>query len=607
MSTFPAPVVLNDTELLKAAATPRTRLFSLLSRANGLAPLILICCIVPASQLLTDPEFNEDASIWGLRNLAAARSTNWFGFIEPGLSDPGLPLIFQPPLASWANTPAIRLFGPTHILSAALVSLIATAVSIGLTARLAWKISGPSTALIAALLFCSHPQILEWAVIPSNAALGCCFLMISLDQFQRYFEQSAGRSVTPLLLSGFAWGLLLLSAGSVALILPPLFIGYCLVRRAQPAARNMDGDTFRVGSVFKPWLIVMAAGLFVGGWWPLLMSVKYGSDFWRTWFTNIPEMCQSNGSIQWNCQILPQLQQSWRQWLAQQVVLIGWVLAGLGRSIDDWDRGSQDATRRFYQFLTIWWVSTFCGRMAAEFAGTKLPVNTLIWNLALLPPTILLATRGVQTLIERDLSRRAEFLLIVLTVGTTLTPFAVSPAISIASALVVAAILALGSFVKRILGRAGKGWSEFRWRQILQITICASLIGCVFTGMRQRFSTSADETGLSELRARLIRLPDVRRITMLVTRDPVPVTVVYLLKCRWPGADLVSSEGWDAGLTAAMNKESAAPTSRFLIIEWTRDIRMPADTSQVWEISATGDPLRVLGRRLSLVLIGPRH
>jgi hypothetical protein len=605
MSTFPAPVILDDAELLKVAATPRTRLFPLLDRANGLTPLILICCIFPAFQLLQEPDFNEQSSIWGLRNLATAKSTTWFGFLEPGLADPGLPLIFQPPLASWVNAPFIRTFGPTHVLSNALVSLVSAAISIGLTARLAYRIGGVSTALIASLLLCSHPQLLEWSVIPGNAALGCCFLLISLDQFHRYFEQGPAVSSMPLVWSGLAWGLLLLTAGSVALIPLPLFACYEWIRQPIAQTHESGRDTNRVLPVYKACLMVLGIGMIAGGWWPLLMWIKYGNVFWPRWLTNIPEMCLSSGSIEWQCTALPQLQQTWRQWLAGQVIIVGWVLAGLGRSVDDWRRDSNDVSVRINRLVTVWWTVAFCGRFVAEFVGTKLPVNTALWNLALLPPTILLATRGIETLIERKLSRRAEFLLIVLTVGTTLTPFAVSPAVSIASALIVAAILALGSLLKRIIGRTGKGWSETRWRQILQTMICASLIGCLTTGILQRFLKSTDETGLVEFRTRLTTLPDVQRVTLLSTRDPIPITVVYFLKCRWPDADLVSSEGWDPGLTTAMNKETAFPRSRFLIIEWTRDIRMPADTSQLWQVSAVGDPLRVLGRRLSLVLIGP--
>jgi hypothetical protein len=405
--------------------------------------------------------------------------------------------------------------------------------------------------------------------------------------------------------SGIAWGLLLLTAGSVSLLVLPLFLSYGWVRRSAGRTQDSDHPVPQLVSGFKAFLIVAGIGLFVGGWWPLLMWAKYGNAFWPTWLSNVPEMCLATSSIEWQCNVLPQLHQTWRQWLVQQVIIIGWLLAALGRSLDDWRRDSNGASQ-FSQFLTIWWFIAFCGRFLTEFIGTKLPMNTALWNLVLLPPTILLATRGIDTLIERKLPRRAEFLLIVLTVGTTLVPFAVSPAVSIASALVVAAILALGSFLKRIIGRTGKGWSETRWRQILQIMICGSLIGCMTSGLLPRFSRSPDETGLAELRARLVTLPDVQRITLLSTRDPIPITVVYFLKCRWPDADLVSSEGWDPGLTVAMNKESAFPRSRFLIIEWTRDIRIPADTSQQWQVSSVGDPLRVLGRRLSLILIGPR-
>lgn len=70
---------------------------------------------------------------------------------------------------------------------------------------------------------------------------------------------------------------------------------------------------------------------------------------------------------------------------------------------------------------------------------------------------------------------------------------------------------------------------------------------------------------------------------------------------------MVSSEGWDVGMSNAMEKEGQMPASRFPVLEWTRrEIRMSADASQYWQMSAVGEPMRLYGRRLSLVLIEPK-
>ena len=112
---------------------------------------------------------------------------------------------------------------------------------------------------------------------------------------------------------------------------------------------------------------------------------------------------------------------------------------------------------------------------------------------------------------------------------------------------------------------------------------------------------------MAVLKSRLELLPEVQRISLISSRDPIPVALKYILRSRWPRAELVTTEGWDIGLTKAMDKERRKPQSRFLVLEWTRrDIRVSADTGQAWQIAAVGDPLWFYGRRLSLVLIGPR-
>ena len=52
---IPNPVLLNDADLLRAVSSPRDRLFTTLSRVSAFAPLIVVCCILPAFQLLTNP------------------------------------------------------------------------------------------------------------------------------------------------------------------------------------------------------------------------------------------------------------------------------------------------------------------------------------------------------------------------------------------------------------------------------------------------------------------------------------------------------------------------------------------------------------------------
>lgn len=605
------PVLLDDFELLRIAATPRTRLFPILLRASAFAPMILVCCVLPALQLLAQHTLDEQASLWGLRSLAAANATTWAELREPGLNEHGQPLLFQPPLPAWLNAIVFRILGPSYRLSSALVSITAIAIAIALTTRLAWRIGGASIALIAALMACSHPLVLESAVVPGSNSVGLCLMLLSVYAFQRHLEGTAANQSFNLVISSIAWGLSLLTVGSLSLILPLLYAWHALNQRTGlgPA---ITGHPFRIRfvqglPVLKSTLRLMAIGLLIGGSWEIVMGVKYGRAFWLAWWPTFPVVLQLHGASDWRSDLAPILQATSRAWFRQNALLIPWLVIGLERSWNELRIPSSELSRRRHQLLMFWWMIAASGRVLTEIVGTRFYVNTELWNLALLPPTILLATVGVGTVIERTTTRRGEFCLIVLVAGLIIASTTNSWTAATTSMASTAVFLIFAPMLIPSLGRSEGGWSEQIWRRLLQTTVYASLLSCFSVGIHLQYLTSSDEDHLAQFRNQIAALPDVRRVTFLVARDPAPVTLTYLLRCRWPKAEMVTSEGWDEGLSREMNEESNSPHSRFLILDWTRrDVRLSADMGQSWQISPVGDPMRYLGRRLSLTMISPR-
>ena len=255
----------------------------------------------------------------------------------------------------------------------------------------------------------------------------------------------------------------------------------------------------------------------------------------------------------------------------------------------------------------LWFAVTFGGRFLVEIPGMGPVANTSVWNIALIGPTILLSALGIGTLIERAVSKRGEFFLMILLVSLTAARVATSWFIGLACGAAIATFLICTPLLIRLTGRTANGWSEEAWRQLLQFTVYGSLIVCLWLGLRVRNSVSDDSSRLADLGERLTALPEVQRISLIATRGTAPMTLRYVLRSHCPKAQLVISEAWDSGLTDAMNEESKSPRSRYLILEWTRrEIRLPADMAQAWKISAAGDPMRFQGRRLSMVLIEPR-
>ena len=308
------PIPLDDAEILRLVATPRRRLFPSLNRASAFAPLILVCCVLPSFQLLSNPALNEEASLWGLRSLAVANATTLDAILQPGQNEDGEPLIFQPPLAAWLNGLVVRVTGPQHLLSTSLVSLGATGVAIWLMTRCAWRFGGAHTALIAALLMCSHPQILESAIVPNAGALGVGLLLASVFGFQRHLERGAPLISPSLFVAGVAWGLSILAIGPIAISLPLIFIlSEVVSARRQNAGGGSQSDwtaTFWTGTyrtAFQSALIFVVIGLAIGGWWEVLMFSRYGFGFLHSWLSGVPLECLTHDGSEWTTDLCPVL------------------------------------------------------------------------------------------------------------------------------------------------------------------------------------------------------------------------------------------------------------------------------------------------------------
>lgn len=610
-SASPSQILPDDTELLRLATTPRRRLFPILNRASAFSPLIVICSVIPAFQLLMGPILNEEASLWGLRSLSAAQSTTAWEFLEPGSSEPGQPLIFQPPLAAWLNGTTIRAFGTMHPLATSLFSLIAVGCAVWLTTRMAWRIGGANTALVSALLISTHPQTLEMAITPTNAALGLCTMLATVYYFQRHLEGHSVQVSRNLIAASLTWGLAVLSVGPISFVIPLLFVLHSLNQREdnQPEHANpsIASQFLQSRTILRYTAFVLGIGLLLSGWWAIVLFISHGTQGFWPWMTCLPVECVSTGNGEWHCDLRPLLQPSMSEWFHQQSLLVAWMIVGLVRSWHVFCQPGSELIRRRFQLLLFWWVIAFVGRNLAEFAGTRTLANTEIWNLALLAPSVLLASVGIGTLIERAVSRRGEFLLLVLLASLTVERFTGSWLTGLAGGVIAAIVLIAAPMLVRSSNNTDYSWTEERWRQLMQFAVYGSLIVCLFMGLRYRCHSCDEEKRLTALRDRLKSLPEVRRISMIATRDPMPVTLRYLLRSRWPEAEVVTSEGWDTGLSEALNEESESPSSRFLILEWTRrDIRLSANLGQAWRVSPVVEPMRFNARRLAMALIEPR-
>lgn len=605
-----SPLLLDDSDLVRIASTQRTRLFPILSRVRAFAPLIIVCSLLPALVLLTSPALDEEGALWGLRNLAVSNSTSITSVLEAGINEPGRPLVYQPPLAAWLNGLVIKATGPTNPLATLLVPVLATGFAIWLITRLASRIGGANTALVAALFICCQSDILEMATEPNNSSVGTALLLVSMLTFQRHLEGRPASFSSSLIVSGIAWGLAILAIGPVAATIPLVFIIHAVIPKPEhrfAADSSIAQKPMSQGrSTLRATAFIIGIGVVLSGWWCLLMTYSMGSEFLHSWALGLPLDCIKSGSAEWQCELRPYLQPRWQSLLFEQSLILPWVLIGLERSWYECRHTTKQLTWWRFRLLLIWWIVALAGRVGTELLGTVTPTNTHVWNLVLLGPTILLGSVGVSAVIDRSLSRRWESALVVVLVALIFARVGSSWMIGLAGGSFAAAFLVIAPMLIPTASENGTEWSERGWRQFLQFAICLSLLSCVFVGF-DFHPMSPEHEHLVDLRERFNALPPVQRISVVATRDPIPVSLKQLIRSQWPQADLVVSEGWDTGLTKLMNEEGATPHSRFLVLEWTRrDVRLFAETSQDWRASIAGDPIEFFDRKLSLVLVEPR-
>ena len=352
---------------------------------------------------------------------------------------------------------------------------------------------------------------------------------------------------------------------------------------------------------------LVGTGLLLSTWWGLVVGVQG----FRSWLTSLPIESLFQESYTWNRDLNQLLQPTWREWLLEQSLLLAWLVVGLERSWHVIRSSESEIVRRRYQLLLFWWIVAFIGRNLADILSRTMIVNTAIWNLALLGPTVLLASLGIGTLIERKVSRRGEFFLVILIVCLTIARITMSWLMGLIGGAIAVLFLISGPLFIHSAGRTERSWSQEGWRQLLQITVYGSLLASLFLGLGFRSTNMKamnDAVHLASLRERLKSFPEVQRISLITAQAPIPMTLNYLLRSRWPTTEIAIREGWDTGLTDAMANESTSPHSRFLILEWTfHDTRFSANTGLAWRIKSIGDPVRFHDRRLSMSLIEPQQ
>ena len=593
---------LDDSQLLRLAADPRTRLFPEPSRTAVLAPLVIVLALLPALVIVQTPGFDETSSRWGLRTLDVAMARELSGWLQPGREGFGRSLAYQPPLASWLQAAVVRAIGIERPVGWHVVSFLATCGCVVAMYRLARRLGGASFSLVVVACLSCHPLTLRLATGTTPGAIGLLLMVVTVWGLLGHLEGPPLLVSFRLLIGALAWGLALLAVGPVALaLLPPLLLHVGGLRGGQGRAASgssLSGIVRSVWSGTTALLILIATGLSFSSWWEVMMLSEYETAFWCSWWTG--SLLSDPSSIT--------LSHSGRGWIADNTLLCGWLLIGLAELLRHIWQPSSELSRRRHQLVGLWWLMALAARIVFEFFGPRESVQRETWDAFLLLPTLLIVGSGVEAVVRRQTSPLTEALLIASTAGFIIWRVTGRPTVGLIAFVSVLAALALFPAFASRWRVSSHGWSERNWRRFLQVFVVAFLTSHMVMGLIARPRPTTDDAALIELRQRLETLPPVRRITLIAVNAAAPASLSFLLHSRWPSAQLTIAEAWNAEFVEKTILPTKTDGIEDLVVEWSRrDARLTAENFANYQAMPVGDPIRYEGRKLALYIIGPHR
>lgn len=608
---------LDDSQLLRLAADPRTPLFSDPSRTAVLAPLVIVLSLLPALAIPLAPQFDETSSRWGLRAIDVAMAQQLSHWLEPGREGFGRVLAYQPPLMSWLTASVVRVFGMDRPASWHGVSLLATCVGLCATYRLARRLGGGTYSLIVVACLACHPLTMSLVTETTPAALGMLLIVVTAWGWLGHLDSARSLASVRLLVSGVAWGLSVLAIGPCAFaVLLPLLLhvilggGSSATELARSASAPLATASCNRGSVGRgvaSLMLLVATGLSFSSWWVWMMLSEHGVLFGSSWWTG--SLASDPTSIT--------VSHGERGWLADNALILGWLLVGL-RAVA-WKAVSPDGdlARSRHRWLGLWWLIAVAARVCCETYGPRESAQRETWEVFLLVPTLLIVGWGVDAVVKRRTSPLMEALLIAATCGLATWRWTDHTAAGVvALALVLASTAILPAVAARWRGNA-HDWCERNWRRFLRVFVVTCLVVHLTAGQWDRPRATIDDVALIELRHRLRAIPAVRHITFVTVNEAAPATLRFLFLSHWPAARFTVAESWSGDAQKELIPGSRPPDARGqqsrpvetdLIVEWSRrETRLSVESLADWQTTPVGDPLRYGGRKLALHIVRPRH
>ncbi len=253
-------------------------------------PLVIVLAFLPALYAVDNRTLSTAGAWEGLVSLRCLVADNLAEFVDPTLVDSLQPFRFQPPLMCWLTAISMRIFGVGHVAGMVAPAYLCTAGLVISGYVLGRRMGGEQLGLVTAALLAFNPQVLKGAQEPVPQSVASFLAVLALAGAVAHWQRSSAVTSYQLLLAGIALGLCLLAGGPVAVAVVLIVLVYVLWWKGDAWLRRdsrvaPDRSQFNRRTAIRATAVLAATAFAVGGWNALLMSSRYGRDFWSGWLT----------------------------------------------------------------------------------------------------------------------------------------------------------------------------------------------------------------------------------------------------------------------------------------------------------------------------------
>lgn len=576
---------LDDRILLQLAVEPPRPLFPLLRQAGAMTALVALIAVLPALYACENRTGTEAGALWSLNGLQRLSAHDLSEFVDPGSVEPATPYKWQPPLMGVLTALCLGVCNPQNDFSPVISACLCTMGLLAVSYFFVRRAGGERLALLATLLLAINPEVLKLAQEPLPHALSQMFAAGCLWGVVAHWGDSTEIVSLRLLPAGLALGLCVLSGGLVAAGVVATLVLHVLWRHADGAlgassfGKAIDAPA-RLSKELGSLAVVVVTAFAACGWWELMMSSQYGSEFCRAWLSWTSPQTPAEPATFRPQGVLPIIEQ-FNDWVLPLFSLS--VLGAIQILRSSYAAGPADGnTRRLF----LAWMAG--GLLSWMMADTWLAPNLLAqgaWQAPLVISLVLLAAVGLLEIEERKVPFSVS--LLALLPACAQVPWAIvricqQPVSE--PAFVPDQMLVRATFVGLAVAAAGLGWFArgrlVRQQKLLLTLVLLVLVGSMAWGSCRVRRSTKDDRELAALRASLLKLSEVRSCTLIAAPvaspkpSPSPAPLQYLLRSSWSEAPFFQADAWNAAVARrlAQNlRQDADPGrdhSRQVVVIW---------------------------------------